>query len=147
MKFVADDGKIFETMDECEEYERMHNEGAKIARLWYNYVTVYDDYGRVTKPHSNFIYNLSAFWEELNEIISDDNKSRFIRIDAECEEEWVGIRDYFYNEYGYILPDYIGLWRYKDIEWVNFEEELQQFKENWAPVGIRIQRVPLLILC
>lgn len=49
MKFIADDGKIFDTIAECEEYEHMENEGKKIAELWQKYITTYNKNGGVTE--------------------------------------------------------------------------------------------------
>lgn len=141
MKFVADDGKIFDTMEECEEYEKMNGEGQEIARLWYDYVTTYNMAGKITEPLSS-VKNTKLFLHEVSEIISDSDDSAFIYIAPDCP--WEKIRDYLYEEYGYELPDDgDGFWRYDDekCEWIRFENEFKNFKANWVPVGIHLMRL------
>lgn len=141
MKFVADDGKIFDTMEECEEYEQIHSVGKEIAQLWYNNITTYDNEGRVTEPDTD-VNDTSNYLKEVYDIMSDCYKSTFIQIGC-SHSEWMKIRKYFEEEYGINLPiEYLpiecGTWRYDNdnYEWINFEKELKTFKENWAPLGI-----------
>lgn len=136
MKFIADDGKIFDTMEECEEHEKMCGIGKEIAQLWYNNVITYSDGGRQTEPDSevNDTYN---YLKEVYDIMSDCDESAFIDIHYSYNE-WMKIREYFDEEYGIDIPAENGLWRYDNdnYEWVNFKEELKTFKEKWAPLGI-----------
>lgn len=137
MKFIADDGQIFDTMEECEEYEHMANEGKKIAELWQKYVTTYNKNGEVTESTYDIDKNISSFLEETSELLYTDESS-FIRIDDSDDYDWNTICKFFRDEYGTILPNKKGLWRYdwEWGEWVTFEEEYRNFKNKWAPMGI-----------
>ena len=44
MKFVADDGTIFDTIEECENYERKINK-LPFGRYWYENILMFDDNG------------------------------------------------------------------------------------------------------
>ena len=136
MKFVADDGKIFNTMEDCEEYEKMCNVGKKIAQLWYNNVTTYDNEGRQTEPDSE-VNNTYNYLKEVCNIMDECDESAFINIQCN-HNEWMEILHFFNTEYGISLPTEKGLWRYDndENEWVNFEKELETFKKSWAPLGI-----------
>lgn len=135
MKFVADDGKVFDTMEECEEYEKMGEEGRKIARLWYNYVTTYDSIGQITEPSSD-LNDTANFLNDICGIINCQDSS-FICIASDCVE-WKEICDFFRFEYGAILPESTGTWRYdwKELKWVSLRAEVETLKNNWAPMGI-----------
>ena len=137
MKFIADDGKIFDTMAECEEYEHMENEGKKIAELWQKYITTYNKNGGVTESTYAIDKDPSLCLEETSELLFTDEVS-YIRIDCSDDYDWNTICEFFRDEYGTILPKKKGFWRYdwEWGEWVNFEEEYKKFKNNWAPMGI-----------
>lgn len=132
MKFVADDGKIFDTMEECEEYES-RSERNDIAQLWHKYVITYDQQGTITEPDSD-VENTQNFLREVNDIIDSDDCT-FICIEDACLE-WNKIYDYFYIEYGSILPKSQGTWRYdwENDKWCSFEEELEKLRNHWNPI-------------
>lgn len=129
MKFIADDGEIFDTMEECEEYEKIQNEGSVIAQLWMNNITLYDDEGNVSNPV--FDNDIAAYLNSIVDALNGDDSS-FIAISADCAE-WNKIRDYFHNDFGNLLPAHPGLWRYDwdDHEWKNYNKELQTFLGHW----------------
>lgn len=136
MKFIADDGKIFDTMEECEEYEHMANEGKKIAELWQKYIITYNKNGEVTKAVHTIDEDVSLFLEETSELLYTDESS-YIKINCD-NYNWNIICKFFHDEYGTILPKTNGIWRY-DWEWgqwKSFEEEYKDIKNKWAPVGI-----------
>lgn len=137
MKFIADDGKIFDTMGECEEYEKMNNEGKEIAQLWYNYITTYDATGHMIESSYEYTKEIKSYLDDTAYIVTDDT----IFLDIDCtSDEWGKIRKYFAEEYGLILPSYArGFFRY-DFEtehWISFHKDYEEFKEKWAPMGIR----------
>jgi hypothetical protein len=137
MKFIADDGKIFDTMDECEEYEKMSSVGKEIAQLWNKYITMYDIEGTVKIPRANWT-DTTEFFHEVTELIMENyNTCAFIDISSACKG-WLEICNFLYDEYGLILPDDVGLWRYdiENEEWVSLKEEIKRFEENWAPFNI-----------
>lgn len=129
MKFLADDGKIFDTLEECENYEEIMNEGSVIAQLWMNNVTLYDSNGKVSNPL--FDNDIAAYLHSIVNALNEDESS-FISISANCCE-WNRIHDYFMNEFGSSLPEGPGLWRYDwyDYEWINYNTELQTFLDHW----------------
>lgn len=137
MKFIADDGMIFDTMDECEEYEKIQSEGKEIAQLWYNYITTYDEKGRMIESSYDAKINIKLYLDDTAEIFANDNTA-FLNIDCtSCE--WEKIKKYFSNEYGLILPSYArGFFRYDYEEgyWISFNNDYEKFKKKWTPMGI-----------
>lgn len=136
MKFIADDGKIFDTMEDCEEYEKINNEGAEIARLWYNNITAYDGTGHKIESSYDFKKDIKSYLDDTANIIVDDTV--FLNIDCtSCE--WEKIKKYLYKEYGLILPSYTrghSRYSYTTEKWINFLDDYEEFKEKWAPMGI-----------
>ena len=137
MKFIADDGKIFDTMEECEEYERVNSKGREIATLWKKYVTTYNKHGEVTESIYTLDNDVSLYLVETSEILNTDEAS-YIHIECNSDYNWEDVRNYFWTEYGVILPKGKGLWRYDwdNRTWKNFNEEYAIFKNTWEPMGI-----------
>lgn len=136
MKFIADDGKIFDTMEECEEYEKIQSEGKEIAALWYGFITMYDEDGDVIKSQFSWDKEIKDYLDDTAAKIVDE--SWFIKI--ECDDcSWDKIYHYFINECGVYLPKDRGIWRYDNMmdEWVEFNKDYEEFKKKWTPVGIR----------
>ena len=135
MRFIADDGKIFNTIDECEEYEKVQNQGKEIAIVLNNYVTIYDEHGQELTPTTNWEDNISDYLDIIAKFITYE--SYFIKIDTD-NDVWEKVYNYFYNEYGVYLPHFCGLWRYSldDHEWIEFKKDYDNFKKMWAPMGI-----------
>ena len=136
MKFIADDGKIFDTMEECEEYEKMQDKGKEIAVLWHDFITTYDEDGEVVKSKFNWNKQTKDYLDNTSEIIC--NEAWFIKIDCSASD-WEKITKYFNNEYGNYLPEYEkDTFRYSsDDEWISFHKDYTAFKEKWASVGVR----------
>ena len=136
MKFVANDGKIFDTMEDCEEYEKMNNEGTGIAQLWYNNITTYDETGHKIESSYDFKKDIKSYLDDTANIIVDDT----IFLNINCTNyEWEKIKKFFYNEYGVILPSYTrghSRYDYTTDEWINFLDDYEEFKKKWAPMGI-----------
>lgn len=136
MKFIADDGKVFDTMEECEEYEKMNDEGKGVAALWHDFITMYDDDGEVIKSKFNWGKQTKDYLDHISETIC--NEAWFIKIDCSASD-WEKITDYFSNEYGTYLPHYEkDIFRYtSNEEWVSFHKDYTTFKEKWTSVGVR----------
>lgn len=136
MKFIADDGKIFDTIEECEEYERIQSDGKEVAMLWHNFITMYDDDGNVVASTSNWDKETKDYLDHTNDICLDE--AWFIKIDCSASD-WEKITEYFTNEYGTYLPHYKkDMFRYtKNEKWVSFHEDYANFKKKWASVGVR----------
>lgn len=141
MRFIANDGKIFDTAEECKEYEEKENKtdknlGKEIAELWDRYISTYDSEGREIKPQCSR-ENFKDYLNELEDIIAS---SSFIKICC-ITEEWEKIKKYLKVNYKiYYIPYKNGLWRYDtaETEWISFAEEYEDFKAVWAPAGIEI---------
>lgn len=135
MKFIADDGKIFDTMEECEEYEKVQSSGKEIATLWHDFVTMYDDDGEVIKSKFNWIKETKEYLYHTSDILC--NEAYFIKIDCSASD-WKKIKEYFMDEYGAYLPNYEkDVFRYTDNEeWISFHEDYAAFKKKWTSVGV-----------
>ena len=137
MKFIADDGKIFDTLEECEEYEKLNNEGNKIAQLWYDCITTYDDTGHTIESLYDYKKDVKSYLDDTAAIVTD----YAIFLDIGCtSDEWKKINKYFYKKYGLVLPSYVrGLSRYdyEEEHWISFSNDYDEFKKRWAPMGIR----------
>ena len=137
MKFIADDGKIFDTMEECEEYEKMNSEGKEISQLWYNHITIYDAAGHMIESSYDFKKDIKSYLDNTADIFTDDA----VFLDINCTNcEWEKIKKYFHNEYGLNLPSYArGFFRYDfgTEHWISFHNDYEEFKKKWAPMGIR----------
>lgn len=137
MKFIADDGKIFDTMEECEEYEKINSEGKEIAQLWYNYITTYNETGHMIESSYEYTNKIKDYLDDTAAIVADD--AIFLSIDC-TSGEWEKIKKYFDKEYGLVLPSYArGLHRYayEIEEWISFHNDYEAFKKKWASMGIR----------
>ena len=137
MKFIADDGQIFDTMEECEEYEKMNSEGKEIAILLNNYITMYDEKGSMIESSYDVKENIKLYLDDTANIFASDNTA-FLNVDC-TNSEWGKIKKYFSSEYGLILPSYArGFFRYNYEEgyWISFHKDYEEFRKKWAPMGI-----------
>lgn len=133
MKFIADDGMIFNTMEECEEYEKVQSKGKEVAMLWHGFITMYNVDGEVVKSKFNWDKQTKDYLENTSEIICDE--AWFIKIDCSASD-WEKITNYFRNEFGTYLPHYEkDIFRYTlTEEWISFHEDYAAFKEKWDGV-------------
>ena len=136
MKFIADDGKIFDTMEECEEYEKIQGKGKEVAALWNKFITMYDADGKEVASTFKWDTRTKAYLYETSDILC--NEAFFIKIDCSASD-WEKITNYFADEYGTYLPNYEkDIFRYTiNDEWISFREEYAAFKEKWSSVGVR----------
>ena len=135
MKFIADDGKIFDTMEECEEHEKISN-SKYIAMMWYMSITMYDVDGKVVRSIFKWDKDTKDYLDNTNDICC--NEARFIKIDCSADG-WEKIINYFADEYDTYLPDYEkDIFRYTiDDEWVSSREEYAALQKRWEVVGVR----------
>ena len=127
MKFVANDGKIFDTMEDCEAYELEHGDVRVIEDTIRKTVAFYDVNGKhieFTSAHG------AAFWDEFEHIIGDTN-NRYVALygnEIECEK----IFDYVDNELSECFPSEKGLYIWtNDDHWASFNEEKEDFIKRW----------------
>lgn len=125
MKFVADDGTIFDTMEECQEYER-NNDTGYIKELIQKYITLYDSFGRELT-----LIDTPTYLDDFDNIFRDD--TCYIKVNSLIDDEYSVVCDYFFNEYGTCLPSYSGIWRYNDsdCEWHRLSDEIDELMYHW----------------
>lgn len=133
MKFVADDGTIFNSYDECEDYEKNCGIARTIADQWARYVTTFDKRGMVTQPETE-IENAVHYLDEVSYICGSDDATYIII--APQITNWSTITEYLREEYGTLLPSTPGIWRYdySAHEWKLYAIEKSIFETNWAPL-------------
>ena len=124
MKFVADDGTIFDTMEECQEYEK-NNNTSYVKELIQKYITLYDSFGR------ELIVDTPIELDDFNNVFCED--ACYIKINNLISDEYSVVRDYFYDKYGTCFPLYTGVWRYSDsdCEWHRLSDEIDEFMYHW----------------
>lgn len=125
MKFVADDGTVFDTMEECQEYEN-NNDASYVKELIQKYITLYDSFGRELT-----LIDTPTYLNDFN--IAFCNDALYIKIDSFIDDEYSVVRDYFEEEYGTEFPCYSGIWRYDDsnIEWRRLSDEIDELMYHW----------------
>lgn len=134
MKFVADDGKVFETHNECEQYEKAQK-NSNIVENWHNYVLMFDYEG--TRISINIDVNeITAYLDEIERHINSD--VFYLIINEKCN--WEAISEYFYEEYGLILPENTGTYHWDGYyeEWISFEEEIKRLNNRWKPLNLKV---------
>lgn len=133
MKFVANDGKIFDTMEECQKYESKNVTKMDLASYWYNNITMLDDEGKIIEPDedSNNYYYL----DHLSNFLSTDNVW-FIIVPERCDHdaEWEEICNLFEEEYCVAIPTSSGIWHWYDDEWHTFEDDYKELMRQWKPI-------------
>ena len=132
MKFVADDGTIFDTIEECENYERKINK-LPFGRYWYENILMFDDNGTLVELDGD--PNEANYLDRLSDFLAHDNVW-YIIIPKECDNdiEWENICNFFEEEYSVVIPSSSGVWRWDEYEWYNFENEYKKFMNLWKPV-------------
>ena len=125
MKFVADDGTIFDTMEKCQEYEQSNN-ASYVKELIQKYITIYDSFGRELD-----VTDTPTYLNDFNHVFLRD--ASYIKISLLIDDEYSVVRDYFEEEYGTDFPCYTGIWRYDDSdnEWRRLSDEIDEFMYHW----------------
>ena len=125
MKFVADDGTIFDTMEKCQEYERDSNTNY-VKELIQKYITIYDSFGRELT-----VTDTPTYLNDFNYTFLHDTS--YVKINNLIDDEYSIVRDYFEEEYGTDFPCYTGTWLYDDSEneWRRLSDEIDEFMYHW----------------
>ena len=122
--YVADDGKEFETEEECVEYEQ-HSVIESVLKG----ITLYDEYEE--KTIANFI-NLEDFHEKY-----ENSRFSFLIIkDCVNEDNLLEFENIFYYRFGMHIPQHTGVycWDNDTEEWVTFEEDMARFMSKWEKI-------------
>ena len=125
MKFVADDGTIFDTLGECQEYEK-NSTATYVKELIQKYITLYDSFGREWT-----LIDTPTYLNNFSDAFCRD--ACYIKVNSLIDDEYSVVRDYLLNEYGIELPSYSGIWRYDDFdnEWRRLSDEIDEFTYHW----------------
>lgn len=134
MKFIADDGKVFEDYDECEKYETAQK-NSYIVENWHNYVLMFDDEGTRISINTD-VNEITTYLDEIEHLISND--TFYLIINKKCN--WEPISKYLYEEYGLALPENTGIYRWDSSseEWISFNEEVERLNNRWNPLGWKV---------
>ena len=143
MKFVAEDGKTFDTMEECEEYEKKLgvNEMDQAAAILDEYVIMVNCLGKVMKPETNYKENCEKFLAEFeNLLISESIKGvKYVIIhhsnDVFSDKKIIDALEWFSDYAEICLPLKPGVWRWTaDGEWIEYGDDYLEFQRNWEKV-------------
>ena len=118
--YVADDGKEFETEEECMVYEKRDAINEVL-----NAVTLCDIDGDMVKITTN----LKDFVDTYNQTFI-----KYLIVDSSVnEEDLARFSNFLYHLYGVEFPTCAGKYRWDDDQenWIEFEEELKLFKAMW----------------
>lgn len=132
MKFVADDGKIFEDYDECKEYEK-EQKNSYIVEDWHNYVLMFDDEGTPISINAD-VNEIADYLDEIAQHIVND--AYYLIINEKCN--WKPISKYLYEEYGLALPENTGTYRWNGDIWTSFDEEVKKLNNRWKPLSLKV---------
>lgn len=125
MKFVADDGMIFYTLEECQEYEK-NSTSSYVKELIQKYITIYNSFGRELT-----VIDMPTYLNDFNYTFIHD--ACYVKISNLIDDEYSVVRDYFEATYGTDFPCYPGIWRYDDSanEWRRLSDEIDEFMYHW----------------
>lgn len=133
MKFIADDGKIFDTMEECEEYETKTG-AISLAHYWHDNITMLNEAGRIVEPNidpthdPDYLKHLASFLER--------DEVCYLIIPKQCDNDvqWEKLCDFIDNEYSVNITISSGIWHWEEYEWRNFENDYRDFMNKWKPI-------------
>lgn len=121
VQYIADDGKIFNTLEECHEYEVSITKPLFTALLS---ICGYTTEGkRVYTPGEDVNNEWNRLWDE----------SAFLHLIRDLTDEEVEkVGDCF----GYSLPHKRGVYRWNEYCWISYKSDYADFQKLWAPVNI-----------
>ena len=121
--YVADDGKEFETEEECIAYENRDS----IHKIL-DAVTLYNIDGERINRATVFENFIELFNSYLTKYLIIDSSAN--------EEDLIRFSSFLYNVHGVEFPTCAGKYRWdSDKEnWVEFEEDIRNFKAMWDSI-------------
>lgn len=123
MKYLAEDGTIFECIDDCEEYERYQlGEGAIARNTIENFVNLFDINSNIIPLPTND--NCIDWWMNFHDIVSSE--AEYIEIEYNCpSSDWENVYNFEYFEFGFALPKRSGFYKYnwEEQKWRKILEE------------------------
>lgn len=119
MKYMAEDGKVFETMAECEQYEKDLAPNAAMEDVKKN-VILYNSNGEEI-PYD--FGDIHSFFTNLNRCVYED--SFFIKVlhNLTTGQDFVD------------FPTGAGTYRwYDDDRWIDIDDDIDMFIYNWKSI-------------
>ena len=128
MKFIADDGTIFDTMEECQEYEH-YTDKKTVENLLKQYVTMYDANGREIIIKDSFS---GRYLDKFDELLLKDAMYIKINNHPDIDNQIEVIVNFLNEQYGTEFPNSVGIFRYdeSDYEWKRFSDESDRLIRN-----------------
>lgn len=146
MKYMAEDGTVFKTEQECCDYETTHNlneEGKtleQVRRIWNKKITLYNKHGK-TEEIYDYVYsviNNQEWLAGLEAVLGSGGLMGvfYLDINVEPNEKWA--IQYVNDECGLYIPLTPDYYRYDSVmeKWVGFQQERDILNTNWAPIGL-----------
>lgn len=142
MKFVAEDGKVFDTMVECEVYEKKLGIGemGQAAAILNDYVVMLNYLGKVVEPETDYKENCEKFLTEFEKIMVSQHYegAKYVVICpsyVDSNEKIINALKWFSDYAGIYIPCKPGVWRWdEEEEWIEYTDDYLNFRHNWEKV-------------
>lgn len=132
MKFIADDGTIFDNQKDCEMYE---NHGATIhdvVNMLRTFVHIYNRAQKIIDTTKfNALSDMDWFLIFISRILRDD--CYYFRIDCD-EATWKTIYNVIHAESDVEIPKHPGLYWWDD-KWISYEDDKRNFANRWKGIA------------
>lgn len=140
MKFVAEDGKVFDTMEECEEYEKKSGI-SEMAAILDKYVVMVNFLGKIVKPEIDYKEDCEKFLAEFEQIMLStmSNGAKYViiyRSNDGSEKKIINALGWLSDYAGIYIPGKPGVWRWneEEEEWVDYGTDYLNFRRTWEKV-------------
>lgn len=139
MKFIAEDGKVFDTIEECEEYEKKLGVGemGKAAYILKECVIMLNRFGITVAPKTDLHDNCEQYLTEFEKIMNSEgiNGAAYVIVQQRFPDEKIEEALNWFAKYsGISVPHFVGIWRWDGDEWIEYYHEKSNFMHNWEKI-------------
>ena len=132
MKFIANDGTVFDNQRDCEMYENHGTTIHDVVNVLRTFVHIYNRAQKsidITKFSA--LSDMDWFLIFVSRILRDD--CYYIRIDCD-EATWKTIYNVIHEQSDVEIPKHPGLywWNYK---WISYEDDKRNFVNRWKGIA------------
>jgi hypothetical protein len=132
MKFIANDGTIFDNQKDCEMYENHSMTIHDVVNVLRTFVHLYDRAKESFDiPESANLSDENWFLDFIGRIERDD--CYYFRIDCD-EATWKTVYDILEEEGSAEIPKHPGLYWWDD-EWISYKDDKQRFENRWKGIA------------
>ena len=132
MKFIANDGTVFDNQKDCEMYENHNMTFHDVVNIFRTFVHIYDRAKEsVDITESAGLSDKDWFIDFISLIDSDD--CYYFRIDCD-ETAWEAVYDILEEESGVEIPKHPGLYWWDD-EWISYKDDKRNFESRWKGIA------------